>query len=119
MFSFFSPSSAPPWEVHVTDQLNFHLYHLPHPAPFRRAHSGHAKVRTVAPEWVGMGQVQDPPFSQDLMMKVRRFIQRLIPSQVWCCTPLISVGQPDLRNEFQDYIVRLLSRKKKSRQLQT
>ncbi|XP_045435406.1 trafficking kinesin-binding protein 1 isoform X7 [Pipistrellus kuhlii] len=36
-------TSAPPWEVHVTDQLHLHLHHLPHPAPFRRAHEGDAK----------------------------------------------------------------------------
>lgn len=44
-----SPRSTPPWEVHVTDQLHLHLHHLSHPASFRRAHEGHAKVRDPGP----------------------------------------------------------------------
>lgn len=53
--------SPPPWEVHVTDKLHLHLHHLSHPAPFRRAHAGHTKVRDPAGGWAGWGEVETLP----------------------------------------------------------
>lgn len=71
--------STPPREVHVTDQLHLHLHHMPHPASFRRAHAGHAKVRDPAPGGEVCGEVGALPAR--LVVKESQ-VERLVRNQL-------------------------------------